>query len=333
MGTWLSFGMQYLWCCFFDSLVAKDCQYPRDPLQPAIKKKKIETFVLFWSCRYLRISWDGLFAACRFFWLWFLPHSSAWCNLFFSLFVLTAWCFFGFATPFLEGSLLLRVKVCCSSPGRWRTWKLCDTPTRFQVVFLCKVCLCLILLCPLEFLLGHPNVCFHIQRRFALQMRAILCIRLAFCLWSAFCKDICHWKFGNIILFFGWWVSSVLLALLLMFHCYQLPLHFQPAPCFPLQMMCPAVWMFAPLCLLPLRPVHHVFACLPCLFHLHLNCVFDCWVNLRAPGRFQVVSGTSLSCVTLLSTMRHAGHFQGTCSDVDKDISRNMWDMYRHVYT
>ena len=30
--------MQYHWCCFFDSLVAKDCQYPRDPMQPAIKK-------------------------------------------------------------------------------------------------------------------------------------------------------------------------------------------------------------------------------------------------------------------------------------------------------
>ena len=24
------------WCCFFDSLLAKDCQYPRDPMQPAI---------------------------------------------------------------------------------------------------------------------------------------------------------------------------------------------------------------------------------------------------------------------------------------------------------
>ena len=103
-------------------------------------------------------------------------------------FSLTAWCFFGFATSFLGGSLLLRVKVCCSSPGRWRTWKLCDTPTRFQVVFLCTVCRCLILLCPLEFLLGHPNVCLHIQRRFALQMRAILCIRLAFCLGVLFAK-------------------------------------------------------------------------------------------------------------------------------------------------
>ena len=40
MGAWLSFGMQYHWCCVFDSLVAKDCQYPRDPMQPAIKKKK-----------------------------------------------------------------------------------------------------------------------------------------------------------------------------------------------------------------------------------------------------------------------------------------------------
>ena len=34
--------MQYHWCCFFDSLVAKDCQYPRDPMQPAIKKKKAD---------------------------------------------------------------------------------------------------------------------------------------------------------------------------------------------------------------------------------------------------------------------------------------------------
>ena len=35
----LSFGTQYLWCCLFYSLVVKDCQYPRDPMQPAIKKK------------------------------------------------------------------------------------------------------------------------------------------------------------------------------------------------------------------------------------------------------------------------------------------------------
>ena len=34
------FGTQYLWYCLFYSLVAKDCQYPRDPMQPAIKKKK-----------------------------------------------------------------------------------------------------------------------------------------------------------------------------------------------------------------------------------------------------------------------------------------------------
>ena len=37
-----SFGTQYLWCCLFYSLVAKDCQYPRDPMQPAIKKKTID---------------------------------------------------------------------------------------------------------------------------------------------------------------------------------------------------------------------------------------------------------------------------------------------------
>ena len=33
--------MQYHWCCFFDSLLAKDCQYPRDPMQPVIKKKNL----------------------------------------------------------------------------------------------------------------------------------------------------------------------------------------------------------------------------------------------------------------------------------------------------
>ena len=38
---------------FFDSLVAKDCQYPRDPMQPAIKKKKSvqERYIL---CRHDR---------------------------------------------------------------------------------------------------------------------------------------------------------------------------------------------------------------------------------------------------------------------------------------
>ena len=35
------FGTQSHWCCLFDSLLAKDCQYPRDPLQPAIKKKDV----------------------------------------------------------------------------------------------------------------------------------------------------------------------------------------------------------------------------------------------------------------------------------------------------
>ena len=32
--------MQYRWCCLFNSLLVKDCQYPRDPMQPASKKKR-----------------------------------------------------------------------------------------------------------------------------------------------------------------------------------------------------------------------------------------------------------------------------------------------------
>ena len=55
MGTWLSFGTQYLWCCLFYSLVAKDCQYPRDPMQPAIKKKKSGRFNAFDFSRWVHV--------------------------------------------------------------------------------------------------------------------------------------------------------------------------------------------------------------------------------------------------------------------------------------